>query len=318
MQLNTFTIPKPEHGSPEWLAVRWRNEQGLARISASEAAAVHNEHGFVSSGDLALAKMSDTPPQPVEANKAMERGQRLEPFVLSWYRDLNGGDVATPEVMYCYEEDGVRLIATLDAVQRTDGGLVPVEIKTINRRWNGEMPRYWYWQGVHQAICTGSDQIEWVIFDNNLEPHTHTQVVTSDERQVHIEACRAFLKAVDSGQMPEGATFSYEDISQRHPEGDGSSVDLGDEAAEIVSALADVAAEIKTLKAAEDSLKASICQLLGDAEFGTIGGTLAVSWKTSQRSAFDQKRFESEHPALAQKFKKTTTYRTFRVLSKGE
>lgn len=317
MQLNTFTIPKPEHGSQEWLSVRWRNEQGLARIAASEAAAVHNDHGFMSSGDLALSKLADAPPQPIEQNKAMERGQRLEPFVLSWYKDMNGGDVATPEVMYCYEEEGVRLIATLDAVKRVDGGFTPVEIKTINRRWTGDMPRYWYWQGVQQAICTGSDQVEWVIFDNNLELHTYTQVVTSDERQVHIEACRAFLKAIDAGEMPEGATFSYDDISQRHPEGDGRTVELGQDWAETLEALAGVNAEIKQLKEAEDALKATLCQQLGDAEFGTIDGTLVVSWKTAKRTAFDQKRFEAEHPALAEKFKKTTTYRTFRVLSEG-
>lgn len=314
MQLNTFTIPKPDHGSPKWLAVRWRNEQGLARIAASEAASIHNEHGFMSSGDLALAKLADAPPQPVEMNRAMERGQRLEPFVLSWYRDMNSGMVAIPDVMYCYEGEGVRLIATLDGI--TDE-MIPIEVKTISRRWDGKMPRYWYWQGVQQAICTGSDRVEWVIFDNNLELHTYTQVVTSDERQIHIEACRTFLKSIDAGEMPEGATFSYDDVSKRHPEGDGRTVELGQDWAETLEALAGVGAEIKQLKEAEDTLKATLCQQLGDAEFGTINGNLVVSWKTAKRTAFDQKRFESEHPALAEKFKKTTTYRTFRVLSEG-
>lgn len=313
MQLNLYTIPKPTHGSPEWLAVRWRDEQGWARISASVAAAVHNEHKFVSSGDLALELLADQPPQPKETNSAMERGQRLEPFVLSWYRDTCAGNVMEPAVMYCYEEDGVRLIATLDAIH----GTTPVEIKTISRRWDGKLPRYWYWQGVQQAICTGASEIEWVIFDNHLELHTYTQVVTSDERQIHIETCRAFLKAIDAGEMPEGATFAYDDILERHPEGDGRTVELGQEWSETLEAMADIAAQIKNLKEAEDTLKASLCQQLGDAEFGTVDGTVVVSWKTAKRTAFDQKRFEAEHPALAQKFKKTTTYRTFKIMTKG-
>jgi len=30
--MNHHTFAKPKHGSPDWLAARWKNEQGLARI----------------------------------------------------------------------------------------------------------------------------------------------------------------------------------------------------------------------------------------------------------------------------------------------
>ena len=49
-----YTFNKPRHGSAEWLAVRWRDENGLARISASNAAAAHNEHQYTSATQLAI------------------------------------------------------------------------------------------------------------------------------------------------------------------------------------------------------------------------------------------------------------------------
>jgi hypothetical protein len=44
--MHHYKINKPTHGTEEWLAVRWRNEYGDARISASVAAAVHDEHPY--------------------------------------------------------------------------------------------------------------------------------------------------------------------------------------------------------------------------------------------------------------------------------
>jgi predicted phage-related endonuclease len=57
---------------------------------------------------------------------------------------------------------------------------------------------------------------------------------------------------------------------------------------------------------------------MGEAEYATLNGTLALTWKTSERTSLDQKKLEQEHPALVEKFKKTTTIRTLRVATKGE
>ena len=60
-----YQITKPEHGSEHWLAVRWCDEDGMARISASVAGAVHGENKYTSAADLAMELLSDTPPTPV-------------------------------------------------------------------------------------------------------------------------------------------------------------------------------------------------------------------------------------------------------------
>ena len=57
--------------------------------------------------------------------------------------------------------------------------------------------------------------------------------------------------------------------------------------------------------------------LLGDAEYGSIDGVQVITWKNSSRTSFDAKQFENEHPALHAKFKKTSTFRTMRIIAKG-
>jgi predicted phage-related endonuclease len=313
-----YTIPKPEHGSAEWLSARWKTEQGLARISASVAAVVHGEHPFVTQADLATDLLAPQPPLPQEANQAMMRGTTLEPVVADMASKLLGRELYEPEVMYCWDEPGVRLIATLD---RMDAANDVYEIKTIARHWKGELQRYWYWQGVQQSICTGNRDIFWVVFDSSLDIHIHKQTVTSDERGYHIEKVRQFLAAIDMGIMPDGAVTEYKHVSKRFPEGDSNvdkAVDLGPSVLAMLERYMLAKEQKAQAETVEDLIKAQICEMLGDAEYGLMQDELLVTWKTASRTSFDTKKFEAEHPALAAKYKKQTKYRTFRVVGKDK
>lgn len=308
--MSHYSVSKPTHGTEEWLAVRWRNENGDARISASVAAVVHDEHPYSTGGDLAIELLSDNAPQPKAQNQAMERGTRLEPMIREWATSLYAMPITEPVVMYCYEEPGVRLIATLDGI--TDDG-TPVEIKTTTRRWEGELPRSWYWQGVQQAICAKADRIEWVVFDTTMQLHRFTQKVSSDEMRIHIEKCREFLLDIDLGIIPFGVSIKAEHATYMHPRADGTSVELGSDAAELVSELNGVRNMSKALEKQESELKGRIGLLLGDAATGIYDGEELVSWRNQSRKSFDQKRFEQEHPALAEKFRKETNIRVMRT-----
>jgi len=317
--MKRYRIPKPAHGSAEWLAKRWKNEKGEAQISASSAAAVHQAHPYMSLADLATELMSETPPQPQKPNAAMDRGNRLEPTLIKWAADSLNLRLETPEHMYCYEEPGVRLIATIDAVSLAEEGYQQIiEVKTINRRWQGILPDSWYWQGVQLAICTGVYSIDWVVFDSDLQLHHHVQKVSSDEKQTHIEACRQVLAQIDMGIYPDNVMYEFRHISARFPRGDDGSIkELPPEVVAQLRELEAIKGSRKQLDEQEDKIKAEICGLLADAEFGTVDGRLVCTWKNTTRIAFDQKKFEEEHPALFGKFKKQTTFRTFRAVNKG-
>lgn len=305
-----YTFAKPVHGSQEWLAARWKNEEGLARISASNAAAVHNEHPFLSGAQLAIELLNEEPPQAGTETRAMQRGNTLEEPIRDWAGKLRNDPLITPCIMYAYEEDGVRLVATIDAV---NANKEVFEIKTKRGRWNGELPRYWYWQGVQQAICANVDKITWVVFDSDLDIQFYKQVVTSDEKQIHVSACRNFLAAIDMGIIPDNAEATYEDLSKLYS-GDGSSTELNEEqAAKVVSYIA-AQQYIKAMEKQADEIKADLCEVMKDSEYATVNGTVAVTWRSAKRTTLDSKKFEAEHPALAAKYKKQTTYRTFRVV----
>lgn len=310
--ITRFMIPKPTHGSEEWLRVRWKDENNWARISASVASCVHGENPYKTAGELAVELMADEPPKPQTPTQDMERGNRLEPVLIKWHMDMTGEEIVTPDSMYCYW----RLISTLDGVKPDN---TPIEVKTTRKRWDGKLPRHWYWQGVQQALCTGSATVEWIIFDTDLVLYHHVQVVTSDEKTRHYAACVDFLEAVDEGRLPDVADVDLGLVNSLYPEGEANTVELPDSAEDLLNRIT----ELRTLKKEVDNqearLKGEVGLLLGTADTGTLAGGVAVTWKTTSRESFDLASFEKAHPALAAKFKKKQSYRVMKIhTQKGE
>lgn len=313
MTFDRYTISKPPHGSQDWLNVRWADSNGNRRITASVAAVVHNEHKYTTPADLAVELLAKKPPQPKEQNDAMRRGTILEAPLLQWAAEKLGTIISEPQELYCYDEPRVRMLATIDG--RDPSGKV-YEVKTYNKVWNGQLPRYWYWQGVQQAICCDVHEINWIVFDSKFELHLQTQTVTSDEKQAHIDAVRRFLDFIDVGMMPDIADPTYDNAAVLYPEGIENTVVMGHEVYDTLERLS-LARKMKAeAEAVEEQLKGELAMILQDCEYGSIDGTVVVSWKNSKRTSFDTKRFEAEHPALAAKFKKETSFRTMRIVAK--
>lgn len=311
-------VPKPKHGSDEWLMMRHRDPDGNPLVSASEAAAVHGEHKYLSKYGLAVAKMADRPERS-EETRAMERGNRLEPVLLDWLGSEIGINLTVPNVMYSKYAHG--MIATLDGIDRAsclDDASKPVvvaEIKTYNREWNGILPRYWYWQGVQQAICADVDEIVWGVFDSRLDLNVHIQTVTEDEKLEHVNAVRDFITFIKDGAIPAEWPTTYDEISSHYAESNGQAVDLTSQA-QVFARLRDVQAEKKLLTQEEEELKVTIGQLLGVNEIGLIDGNQVVSWKPQSRKSFDSKRFASEHKDLYDQYQTSSSFRVMRF--KGE
>lgn len=312
-------IVKPEHGSVEWLRLRHRDVTGWPVVSASEAAAVHGEHRFKSKYGLALDKLAEEP-EITETNRAMERGNRLEPVILQWVADEIGEQVLTPDHMYMFEQNGAVMIATLDGIvgDYVDPSRV-VEIKTYNRTFDvdadlegyGPLPAYWFWQGVQQAICTGVDEILWGVFDATLDLKLFTQHVTEGQKQAHIGVVGNFCRNVAAGIVPDDWQHTYDDLAKGFPVGDTPADLTGHEA--LIAQLAAVQAEKKELSAREDELKAEIAMLLDGATTGLVDGKVAVTWKQQSRAAFDSKRFSMEHSDLYKQYQTSSTYRVLRL-----
>ena len=310
-------IRKPRHGSAEWLMLRHRDANGNPVISASDAAAVHGEHRFRTRHQLFAEKMLPEPLVTV-ANEAMERGNRLEPTIRDWAADKLDTRLVEPSYMYAIEHDGCPMIATLDAIDEWSYENDPttphvvVEIKTYNREWDGVLPRYWYWQGVQQALCADVCMITWAVFDSTLSLHLYEQVVNQDEKLAHIRAVQDFVFWLRIGEPNPEWPASYDDIQTMYPSAEANTVDITSHA-HLLSELRDVQFQKKELGVIEDELKAKIAVLLGDSDTGMVDGNAVVTWKQQSRSSFDTKGFSADHPDLVEKYTKSNTFRVLRV-----
>jgi len=265
MGIHRYRIHKPEHGGQDWLDVRFRDENGNKRVSASAVAAIYGLHPFVPKDKYAAELLGDVAPSPIPPNPAMERGNRLEPFVMEWAADKMGIPFTTPEEMFCADTDGgAKMVATLDGFYEKDAERKVLEIKTTTRQWEGELPDYWRIQGIQQAICADVNVITWAIFDPSMILHLHDQVISQEEIDEHIAAVEAWLNAIELGITPDGVRWSYETIQTRYSQPVAQVVDLPETTADLFKKLRHVRTELASYKQLEDELKAEICDLIGN------------------------------------------------------
>lgn len=326
MPLHRYRISKPEHGGQDWLNIRFRDENGNKRVSASAVAAIYGLHPFVKRDAYAAELMGDVPPRPIPPNAAMERGNRLEDTILRWASDRIGIPFITPDEMFvCDSPNGARMVATLDGfwegeLTDDDGATYTarkvLEIKTTTRKWEGQLPDYWRLQGIQQAICADVNQVTWAVFDPSMNLHIHIQRITQAEMAEHISAVETWLNAIELGMTPPGVVWSYETVSTRYQKAEPKTTNLDSDKADLFAQLRHVRSELASYKELEDQLKAKICELIGDADTAVLNGSVVATWKPQTRRVFDTKSFTAIHPELAEQFMKETNTRTF--LLKGE
>ena len=315
--LKRYRVSKPEHGGQEWLNERFWDKDGNKRVSASAVAAIFGVHPFVPTDTYAAELLSNVPPTPIPPNPAMERGNRLEPFVMEWASDKLGVPYITPDEMFVAEsKGGARMIATLDGFFEEGDTRKVLEIKTTTRPWEGELPDYWRVQGIQQAICSDVEEITWAVFDPQMILHLHTQTVTPAEQAEHISAVERWLNAIDLGMTPPGVKWSYETINRKYLKSEPITKEIPFEALDIIERLKHVKSEAKAYAELEDQLKAELCDLIGQADTATVNGTLVATWKAQTRDSLDIKAFKAAMPDVAKKFSKQTTTRT--LLLKGK
>lgn len=319
MALQRYRLAKPSHGGQDWLDLRFRDEHGNKRVSASEAAAIYGFHPFLKRDTYAARLMSDMAPEPLPPSQAMDRGNRLEPLVLQWASDLIGIPFAEPkEMFFCDSLNGARMVATLDGYYESADGSERriLEIKTTTRKWEGNLPDYWRIQGIQQAICADLDHVTWAVFDPSMNCHIFEQPVTPAEQAEHISAVETWLNAIELGMVPGGVKWSYETTQSRYQKPVSKIQELDESKKDLFDRLRHVRSELESYKAIEDAIKAEICELIGECDTAVIGGTTVATWKPQVRETFDSKAFKAANPELATQFTKQTTTRVF--LLKGE
>lgn len=138
-----------QQGSDEWKA--WR----LTRYTASNAAAVMNCNPWFPRNQKALLKLL-TGQQEVKVNPYMAAGTRDEDMIRDLIQSITGYQY--PPSCWETEAEGMDLGASLDCFSVASG--IILDIKRPNKGsddqyfQNKEIKPHYYWQLIHQLICT--------------------------------------------------------------------------------------------------------------------------------------------------------------------
>ena len=161
---NVKLIPKPKHGSEEWLRLRWRDSDGKCVFGASDAGALMNASPYSNRADLFITKRNE--PVPSEETEAFRRGNLLEPILLQEASRRLGIAIHTPETMYSHG----RFTVSLDGVDDEQDPSIIVEAKTTTRygvRSQEDLPMEWLWQGWAQSLVLPNATVMFCVFDRD-------------------------------------------------------------------------------------------------------------------------------------------------------
>ena len=305
-------IPKPKHGSKEWLLERWRDEQGRCLFGASDIPALMNASPYKTRGELFVNKLHE--PQEQTDSAIFRRGNLLEKPLLEAASEQLGYVFHTPDTIY---RDG-RLSVSLDGVDYESAPSIVIEAKTSTRysiHDSSDLPTEWLWQGwAQQAVL--NCPVWFSVLDRDLR----ISVVELPENSSAIASLRleteVFGEWVDTNSAPldEINNFSADDIAQIFKVAQ-TTIDLPNGAGDWVLQLEEARALAKQAAEQEAKAKDELARMLLGNEVGLLHGQQVVSWKQQDgKSSLDTRALREAHPELVKQYEKQgNPYRVMRT-----
>lgn len=308
-------IPKPKHGSQEWLDLRHRDPNGRVIFGASEAGALMGVSEYTSTADLAVEKLSA--PTVKAPTAAMIKGIIFEPALGEYASQQLGMHLITPDEMYLKG----RWIATLDFVNQHDAHIVEAKVTSAYAIDSADdLPASWIMQGHVQHWCTGFT-VSFVVFDKRQRLVIVDMPIKRDLVDQLNYASEELGEQLDQGVIPEQYKewMTAEQIQSLYSPVAGETIEAD---ADLINWITDLetSRKIKTdAEKAEKFAKDMIAQRMLGAESVVADGFTVLSWKQQKgRTSFDQARFEEEQPALFHRYMKTGAPIRVMRLGKGK
>lgn len=305
-----ITIPKPKHGSEEWLQTRWKDQHGRCVFGASDVPVLMGASPYKTRAELFADKRNK--PVVQAENAVFRRGNLLEAPLLQEASRILSTPIITPDVIY---RDG-RLSVSLDGVDNEQQPSLIVEAKTTTRYSvydPTDLPDEWLWQGwAQQAVL---DVPVWfVVLDRDLR----ISVVQLPDNPVAIDALTqeteifgSWVDGVDVLDEPIDQ-FTASDIA-RIWKPTPTAIDLPSDAAEWLAQLEEGRSLQKQGEELESKAKDALARLMLNHEIGMLNGQQVITWKQQAgRKSFDAKQFRDDNPDLYARYEREGT--PFRVM----
>ncbi len=311
-------IPKPEHGSIEWLIGRQKDEQGNTLLGGSDAPALMGASPFKTRADLYFDKV--TPPVHDDSfNMAFHRGNVVEPVLVGEASRILGTSLLTPNVMY---REG-RWNINSDGVDSEQSPSVNIECKTTTRYTitsADDLPIEWRWQGYAQMAVMNVP-----VFFSVLDARQNLSVVELPRDNMMIDLllqeAESFCRCADDGT---GVTeyldeFTAEQIA-RLVTAQETSIELPSDAETYLVMLDEARFAKKEAEDAEREAKDALARLLLNNEVGLLNGNRVITWKEQAgKASVDVAAMRKAFPEIVAQFEREgNPFRVMRIVKKKE
>jgi putative phage-type endonuclease len=291
--------------TPEWEAER-RNSVG-----ASEVAAVMGLSRFNTALDVYKHKQGiDNQFDPVLAFI----GHQSEPIMHAWVEQFSGVNVKLEPGFMARSTEARRLHASFDRVSYDP--FTTWQFKTAHQysghHWDEGIPTDIRVQVQAEMFVAGTQKAAVVVWIGGREFRLFWEPRDEQFIQQHmLPAVREFWPRVEAGDPPAPSTLG--EVVEVYPTEPGTSVDLPENAFEVLERITVLNSDISAQEKERDALKVALSEYVQAAETLTYQGQRVATWKTQAgRPSFDKRAFEALHPDLAATF--TTQGSPFKVL----
>lgn len=292
-------------------------EQHAARVTGlggSEALAYCGKDPRCSPLQLYLRKQGEAGDRP-EDDERQAWGHRLEPVVRDWLADEIGERIIVPNVTI-QSDIHPFMFGNLDGRTRN----AVVEIKTgdkftsheFGEVGSDEVPIRYVLQVTHYMIVTGFRRAHIGALLGGNDARHYVVDYDADLAEQMVKRAYAFWDLVQARTPPD--PVNLHDADKRWP----NSRKVGVIASPQIIVAID---EIKQLRAAEraaadkaDAAELTLKTYMGDNDSLTdAAGRALATWRSQSRDSFDMKAFSADHPDLATQYRKTASFRVFRL-----
>lgn len=311
-------IPKPEHGTLDWLIGRQKDENGKAMLGGSDAPALMGASKFKSRADLYFDKVT-APVVDESFNMAFHRGNVVEPVLVGEAARILKTSLLTPDVMY---RDG-RWNINSDGVDNAEAPTINIECKTTTRYTvtsSDDLPLEWRWQGYAQMAVMNVP-----VFFSVLDARQNLAVVElpRDNQMIDLllQEAEVFCNAVDDGSGIDDFIdqFTADQIAkwfrvQQEP------TELTPDAATYIEMLENARAMKKEADDAEREAKDALARMLLGFDVGLLNGEKVVTWKEQAgKASLDVAGLRASYPEIVAQFERTgSPFRVMRIVKKKE
>lgn len=285
-------------------------------IGGSDVAAILGISPWRTPLDVYLEKVDPRPePTDPQRQRVLERGKRLEPYVLDMLAEETGLVVVARNQRYI-DPEHTFLAAEIDAEAETGEN---IEIKTVSpfkaHEWGAEdsdeIPVWYTAQAMHGLMVTGREVCVFGVLIGADDFRTY-RVERDDEVITALrERLVEFWARVQRREPPEPTTAA--DVLTLFGKDSGRAVEASPEVLALYNELRAAESEAKAHEKRAAELKERIQLFMQDAAVLTLDGNPIATWKAQQSRRFDQRAFQAAHPELFEAFKRTTETRVFRV-----